>query len=46
MTGMPAATSSSAWGRTRRPPSSLTACAPASLRNLIPAASAAAGDAW
>jgi hypothetical protein len=46
MTGIPAATSSSTWRSTRWPPSSLTACAPASLRNRVAAASAASGDPW
>ena len=46
MTGIPAATRSSTCRSTRWPPSSLTACAPASFRNLVAAASAASGEPW
>ena len=46
MTGMPAATRSSTCRSTRWPPSSLTAWAPASLRNLAALASAISGEPW
>ncbi|CNW26609.1 Uncharacterised protein [Mycobacterium tuberculosis] len=45
ITGMPAAVRQAICSATRSPPSSLTACAPPSLRNRVAAANAAVGPA-
>ena len=45
ITGMPAADSTAIWSAIRSPPSSLTACTPASFMNRVAAASAASGPA-